>query len=298
MEYNNYLNTQKNFREKWVEFYSLPPNFNHTHFQTELTPLNGSIEFSLLTQSEKERFFLEYIKLVSEALVFFEQLLVLGVWAIEKRNKKRNFNIDSETLKALRQFTFEELYHSNGFRHFLSIHSEFNWNQNKIYADSKFLRKIISKVVLWSPSAVFLPGAKLEAFTLSYHKMIKKYYPSNRENSWIHLNHIHQIDEAHHLPLEFDLHDAIVDKVGAAKTLIGGILFVLIMQVALFIGSFKVVHYSFPKYSFLKKISWTLKMAKWAVRTTPAYSEARVITKRQFAIKRPKYGKLMSFIYW
>jgi hypothetical protein len=160
------------------------------------------------------------------------------------------------------------------------------------------MRIIISKVVIWSPSSVFLPGAKLEAFTLSYHKMIKKYYPNPRENSWIHLSQIHQIDETYHLPLEFSFHDSVIESVGVFKTLLGGMLFVLTLQLALMIGSFKVVHYSFPHYSFFKKLMWTGKMAKWAVRTTPSYADARIITKKQFALRKPRYGKIMSFIHW
>ena len=39
-------------------------------------------------------------------------------------------------------------------------------------------------------------------------------------------------------------------------------------------------------------------MARWAVRTTPAYPEARPITRQQFHNKKPKWGKILAFIYW
>lgn len=293
-EYSNYLNSQKDFRDKWNEYFALSPNFSIENFRPELTPLYGTPFYSKLTEEQRFRFFCEYIKLVAEALVFFEQLLMLGVWSFARSKKAK----PSEAQKALKQFAFEELYHSHGFRHFLWNHKIFNWEKNKIFADARITRKIISKIVIWSPACVFLPGAKLEAFTLSYHKMIKKYYSNNFENAWIHLNYIHQVDEAHHLPLEFDLHDQYVKDAGMLRTWIGSVLFVLAMQVALFNGSYRVINYSFPQKSVWKKIILTLKMARWAVRTNPAYKEARVITRRQFQLKKPLMGKAMSFIYW
>jgi hypothetical protein len=294
MEYTQYLNSQENFRDKWNEYFSLPPNFSSANYVDELAPLSNEKLFQNLSESEKKRFFLEYLKLVAEALIFFEQLLVFGV----RKSLNPKNNIDPQTKRALKHFAFEELYHSNGFRHFLFIHKEFNWEKNKIYADAKLLRKIISMIINFSPACVFLPGAKLEAFTLSYHRMIKKYYSDLRGNSWIHLNHIHQIDEAYHLPLEFELHDATIENMGVIRTWIGSILFVITMQIALAIGSYKVVNFSFPNFGFFKKIRFTLKMAKWAVRVTPAYKDARAITEKQFKLKKPKFGKYWSFIYW
>jgi hypothetical protein len=292
--YSSYLHHQENFRDKWREFQSSDMKFDSSHFIPELTPLYGSDVYDALSTEEKHRIFFEYLKLVGEALVLFEQILVYGVRALEKDFK----NISPEASASLKQFAFEELYHSQGFRHFLHANPVFNWDKNKIYADSRRLKNIIAFIIKKAPACVFLPGAKLEAFTLSYYRMIKKYYPDNRQNSWIHLNHIHQIDEAFHLPLEFDLHDSIFEQAGPVKTFFGTIAFVLIMQIALVIGSYKVVSYAFPEYSVFKKIRWMMKMARWAVRTTPAYQEARLMTKTQFEKKKPKWGRILSFIYW
>lgn len=292
--FQSFVNTQKNFRDKWIEFYTMADNFSDLHFVEELTPLFGTAEFEHLSKSERHRFFLEYIKFVAETLVLFEQILVFGAWNLLKKNKVKN----KETSVALNQFAKEELYHSNGFRHFLSSHQCFNWSEQKIFADAKVLRKIVCTIISISPAAIFLPGVKLEAFTLSYYKMIKKHYPDNRNNSWIHINHIHQLDEALHVPLEFDLHNSIIDDAGPIRTIIGELLFIIAMQFTLLLGSYKVVKYSFPHYGFFKKCLWTIKLAKWAVRTTPAYQEARMITKKQFQIKKPKYGNLLSFVYW
>jgi hypothetical protein len=292
--YSQYLNNQINFKAKWIEYYSLPPSFNGENFREGLTPLNNDKEFLKLTIEQRKKFFLEYIKFIAEALVFFEQLLVFG----SSKILKKKLNISEETNQSLKQFLVEELYHSAGYRHFLHIHSDFDWKNKKIYADARVLRKLITAIVNFSPAAVFLPGAKLEAFTLSYHKMISKHYPNNRENSWSHLNQIHQLDEAYHLPLEFELHNSIIEIEGPVKTIIGGILFVFVMQIALFLGSFRVISFSFEDFSFFKKLNWTLKMAKWAVRTMPAYKEARTMTRNMFLTKKPNYGKWMSFIYW
>lgn len=292
--YSSYLHHQVNFRDKWNLFHVSEMNFTNQHYIPELTPLFNTPEFEQLSLDKRHKLFFEYTKLVAEALVLFEQILVFGVWHLKKDVKY----LDLEAHKSLHQFAVEELYHSQGFRHFLHSHPVFDWSNKKIYADSKFLKKTIAFIIKQAPACIFLPGAKLEAFTLSYYRMIKKYYPDNRENSWVHLNHIHQIDEAFHLPLEFDLHDSLVEKAGPVKTMLGAIAFVLIMQVALVIGSFKVISNVFPEYNFTKKVRWMMKMAKWAVRTTPAYTEARQITKQQFQNKKPKWGKVLAFIYW
>ena len=174
----------------------------------------------------------------------------------------------------------------------------FNWKNKKIFANSKRLKNTIAFIIKKAPACVFLTGAKLEAFTLSYYRMIKKYYPNNFENSWIQINHIHQIDETFHLPLEFDLHDSFIQQSGVIRTILGTICFVLIMQVALIQGSYRVIDNVFPHFSFMKKLLWMIKMAKWAVRTSPAYQEARKMTKQQFKNKKPKFGRVLAFIYW
>ena len=70
------------------------------------------------------------------------------------------------------------------------------------------------------------------------------------------------------------------------------------VECLLAIGSYKVIRNVFPEFSFFKRIRWTMKMARWAVRTTPAYPEARPITRQQFHNKKPKWGKILAFIYW
>ncbi len=292
--FSSYLHHQENFREKWNSYQLSREIFDRSFYVPEITPLFGTQEFNQLSVDKRHKLFFEYIKLVSEAIVLFEQTLVYGVWSLKKEAKTLN----TEAQSSLRQFAIEELYHSRGFKHFLDANPEFMWKEKKIYADSRRLKNIIAFIIKKAPASVFLPGAKLEAFTLSYYRMIKKYYPESKQNSWVTLNHIHQIDEAFHLPLEFDLHDSLIEKSGALKTLIGTIFFVIIMQVALVQGSYKVINNVFPEYNFFKKVRWMMRMARWAVRTTPAYQEARYVTKQQFEKKKPKWGRFLSFIYW
>lgn len=286
--------TQVDFRVKWNNYYLLPSAFGIENYIEQLTPLSNLPEFKSFTELEKQRFFIEYLKLVSESLIFFEQILVLGAWDLLKKNDK----LLNETKAALKQFAVEELFHSQAFRHFLHIHPDFNWNQCKIYSDAKIIRKFIVRIIHFAPAAVFIPGAKLEAFTLCYYKMIKNFYPKQQENSWIHLNQLHQIDEAHHVALEFDLHNSIINRAGVMRTILGGALFIAVMQIALFKGAYLVVKRSFPNRSIIEKLGLTFKMAKWAVRTNVAYSDARIMTKKLFKSKRPKYGIFWKYIYW
>lgn len=292
--FSSYLQNQKMFKVKWIEFHNSKMIFDESHYVDELTPLYGSDIFFELSIQKRHRLFFEYTKLVAESLVLFEQVLVFGV----RHLRKEWGHLPKETSLSLHQFALEELYHSQGFRHFLYSNSVFEWKENKIFSDSRRLKNTIAFIIKMAPASIFLPGAKLEAFTLSYYRMIKKYYPSNMENSWIHLNHIHQIDEAFHLPLEFDLHDSLILQSGLVRTLFGTILFTLLMQVALVKGSYLVIRNTFPEFGFLKRLHWMLLMARWAVRTTPAYQEARQMTKQQFKKKKPKWGRLFAFVYW
>lgn len=292
--YSSYLHHQERFRDKWKIFQGSAMEFDEKHYVPELTPLFGTRDFDRLSLQDRHKLFFEYTKFVAEAFILFEQILLYGVWHLKKIAKK----IDPTAYRSLMHFANEELYHTQGFRHFLSSTHVLNWSNLKIYSDAYFLKNAIAFVIRLAPACIFLPGAKLEAFTLSYYRMIKKHYPNQEDNSWAQLNYYHHLDENFHLPLEFDLHDSIIDNAGLIRTLTGSIFFVLIMQVALIQGSYRLVANVFPQYGFIKKISWMLKMSIWAVRTTPAYKDARAITKQQFQKKKPKWGKVLAFIYW
>ena len=111
--FKSYLSHQVNFKEKWILFQNSKINFNKAHYIPELTPLFGTYEFTELSIDKRYQLFFEYTKLVAEALVLFEQTLVFGV-----RQLKTS---EIELKAAIHQFASEELYHSQGFRHFLIL---------------------------------------------------------------------------------------------------------------------------------------------------------------------------------
>ncbi len=300
MKFNNHFYSPNDqFKAKWSNFENSKINFNLDHFKEELVPFYGTKDFENFTREEKIQMFFEYIKFVSEAFLLFEQLII-----VSERSIRKNKNIPFEFKEKLWHIAQEEMYHSIGFKTFLNGSTQLNWKNHKIYYHTKIIRTSLCFIVKNFPTCLFLPGAKLEASSLGYYVELKKLYDSNHHNSWLELNAIHSQDEAHHVPMQFELHNDSILKLGALKTIVGSLLFFIALQLTLFLGIRQVVEYSFPqikgarRLTPLKKWILTVKMAHWSVRNNESYIAARRMTKRYFQSQKPKFGIFFKYITW
>jgi len=291
--FNSYIKDVNNFKKKWNDF-SLHPQMSLTDdaYRDELTPFYGLDTFNTLSSEVKHKLFYEYLKFLSEVQIYFEQIVVYAF-----RSLRQRYKLEEKDKVIVNKFIYEEVYHSLAFRDFLSSQKAFDWPTEYNVPKFKKLRSLMCLCIKLNPLAVTLPGAKLEAFTVEYSKLIKKVYKNNHENSWSLINHYHHIDESFHVGVEMHLYKKYIGTKSSILTLVSTLAFVLFLQIILFAGCRNIVKRSFPKMGRLKTILWTLKMGKWAVRDLPPYRKALTVTEANFKKYQPKYKNILKIIY-
>lgn len=292
--FQKFLDNQESWQDKWRQFENSPIEFSPSHFKDELTPFYGLPQYQKFNEEEKRRLFYGYIKLVAEAQIFLEQILIYGFYYFRnKRNRHEKLVQDS-----IEKLSCEELYHSQAFRKFLSEVPELNWPMHRIFPMPRWVRQTLAYVIKRAPLGMTLPGAKIEAFSMAYFKLLKRVYGKDEKNSWYLLNKYHHIDESFHVPLEFDLYNSSVFKSGPIKTLLSTLFFIVFLQYALLLGSWNLMSFSFPGKSFGNRVRLCFGFTKWAIRHMPAFEETRLHTKKLFHQKRPLFGQILSFMHW
>lgn len=292
--FSTFLGNAETWQTKWIDFRSKPINFGEKNYVEELTPFYGLPQFQNFSEEEKRILFFEYVKLVGEAQILLEQILIFGFFHYRKKRKA----YDDEVNQSMDKLSLEELYHSQAFRDFLSQVPELDWKGKPIYPKGTLLRKSFALLIKWAPLGMTLPGAKIEAFSLAYYKLLKKHYPSDLDNSWIELSYYHHQDEAFHVPLEFDIYNSTIIRSGAFKTLFSTLLFIVLLQWALLSASWRLIRHSFPRKSLGERLNLVRYFVKWAIRHMPAFEETRNHTRKLFKKKKPLFSNILSFMHW
>lgn len=293
--FNNFLKNREHWKEKWIGLKkSHIYNFSEKDFKDELTPFYDMPLYDSLSQERREKLFFEYIKLIAEAQILLEQILIFGFYHFRNKVKSHERNVQD----SIQKLSLEELYHSQAYRDFLSNIPQFNWPEQKVFPKHRPVRKFMAWLIRKAPLGMTLPGAKIEAFSLAYNKMLRNIYGSSSVNSWTVLNQYHQQDEAYHVPLEFDLYNATIQTAGPIKTLLSTLIFVSFLQYKLICGSWVVIARCFEDKNKIKRVRLTFLLAKWAIRHMPAYKETRIIARKFFRAKNPVFKRFLKFIYW
>lgn len=292
--FDNFLDNQNSWRDKWTHFESGPICFDESSYRDELTPFYGMAAFDSLSDEEKQKLFFGYIKLVAEAQIFLEQILIYGFYYFRNRRMLHRPVVQ----KSIEKLSCEELYHSQAFRTFLNEVPQLKWPQHKIFPMPRWVRHSLAFVIKRAPLGMTLPGAKIEAFSMAYYKLLRKVYGDDESNSWYLLNKYHHIDESLHVPLEFDLYNESIFKSGPLKTLLSTLFFILFLQYALLLGSWNLILFAFPNRGLSDQLRLCFHFTKWAIRYMPAFEETRLHTKKLFHQKRPLFGHILSFMHW
>lgn len=292
--FSTFLGNAETWQKKWNDFEAKPIKFGRENYVSELTPFYGLPQFEKFSDTEKEKLFFEYVKLVGEAQILLEQILIYGFFHYRKKRQV----YDDEVNESMDKLSLEELYHSQAFRDFLAGVPELEWKEKRIYPKGSLLRKAFAFLIKRAPLGMTLPGAKIEAFSLAYYKLLRKHYPHELDNSWIELSYYHHQDEAFHVPLEFDIYNSTIMRSGAIKTLIGTLLFISLLQWALLSASWRLIKHSFPNKSTFERIVLVRYFVKWAIRHMPAFEETRAHTKKLFKKKKPLFSNILSFMHW
>ena len=289
--YKQYLSDASDFRAKWRGYiHSEKSKLSSNDFRDELTPFSGQKIYQTFSTDKKLKLFYEYTKFVAESIIVLEQVLMYAFWFYRKRN-----TFDFDVKESMDKFCCEELYHSEGYRSFLRSQDVFHWPSEKLFLKNRFVINTICFVIKHAPLGITLPGAKLEAFSVSYYQMLKRVY-GKEENAWVYLNRIHHEDEIYHIPLEFDIYNSTLDKAGHVKSILSTFAFFIFLQVTLIGSSRQFIKRCFPEEGRLKRFKLTMGMAKWAVREMPAYKNGIKLTQQFFKKKKPKYTKIYKFL--
>ena len=291
-QFNNYLKNQSAFKEKWKDYISQPPNFDEKDRLDCLTPFYNTSDFDKLSEPKKDILFLNNVRFMAEALIVFEQVLLFGYYT--NRNKPRYAK--DEFSQPFAQFTFEELYHSIAFKHFLSSHKAIDAFPEPLLTDCHWLKNSFAFVVRNFPGSLYICSPRLEALALSYYNEIHQAYKGQKVNSWHRLHQLHYQDELYHIPLNYHFHESFIKEHGVFKTFIGSILFFLLIQIMLFKVTYQATSQSFPEKTTFGKIRWTFKFIKWAITIAEAHKGARGIMKTHIKKIKPSYGYIFSFL--
>ncbi len=289
--YKQYLSDKTDFRMKWKSYINsdkskLGPN----DFKDELTPFSGQEIYSSFSDEKKLKLFYEYTKFIAESIIVLEQVLMFAFW-----HYKKNHDFSEPINDSIDKFCNEELYHSEGYRSFLKSQDVFSWPEEKLFLKNKWVVLCITWVIKHAPLGITLPGAKLEAFSVSYYRYLKKIY-GDEENSWVELNRLHHEDEIFHIPLEFDIYNSTLDRAGHVKSIVSTFVFFIFLQVTLISSCTQYIKRCFPEKNSIQKFFLIIKMAKWAVREMPAYKDGIKLTQSFFKKKNPKYKSIFKFL--
>jgi hypothetical protein len=287
-----YLQNQSGYKKKWQEYLVEAPNLDLSHRVDALTPFSSTPDFSDLSEKNKDDLFINNVRLLAEALIVFEQILLLGfvVNRHKPENEKENFS------GPFRQFSFEELYHLMAFRNFLSKHEVFSRFPKPLLTDCHWIKNAFTLIVRNFPGALYICSPRLESQALSYYNEIKRAYAGHPDNSLLKLHRLHYQDEVFHIPLNYHFHNELIAKNGVVKTFLGSMLFIMLMQVMMLRATFETISQSFPEKSLFGKWKWTFKFIRWYLSVSESHKGSKNIMLNHINKINPRYKHLFSFL--
>ena len=257
-------------------------------------PLFGTSSDRDLSPEERQSLGKQFIKLNAEALILLEQALLLAMRSFRKRC------LDTNEEKGACKLAQEEYYHTRAFRSFLRREEDLEWRENSLFLfRNRRCRKWLAWIAKTVPLSLCLPGAKIEAFSLSYSQFIREAFGGWEANSWAKIQHLHVLDEAQHVPVQFAFYRKAFPRGLKGLLVVAGTLcFIGILQVLLLTGNWRMVRNAMPKRSRLARLRWTLRTARWCVRDFPPYATALPRIRRYLQEDGMPYGKFFSFMTW
>lgn len=279
---------------RWADFKNVSGDSIEGYaFIPELTPFYNTPYYSLLTAEEKSKFFHAFMQFNAEAIILLELTLYEGIKSTLKNHSQEDIRLASD--KMVR----EEKDHTKAYLKFLKYSCPHFPKISFLLRRNGLIKNVLTFFARNQPLTLTIPGAKFEAYSVFYSHEISE-YQDPQKNYWAQLNHLHMLDETHHVNFEFDLYHEEMTKLNSLQRfflLISTFVFILAMQVVFLIGCYRMVHYSKVNLTGLEKIKWTLGLGKWVLREFPAYKKTRSFIKKQFESRNPILGKYFSIIY-
>lgn len=285
-----YLKRENSFKIKWLDYFERRDlQMKEDFYFPELSLFFGSEKFNQLTDEEKKASFRQFVFFFAELQIYLEKLVVYGFYKF----RKHEHIIGDDIKRTMRLLAREELYHTQGYTHFLRQQNE----PDHLLLDNKLLRFLGAFALKLNPLVITMVAAKFESFSQPYLQQLQKSIHDS-QNGWYQINKIHMEDEIFHVPLQFDIYNASVKNFGYLRTLIPMLLLYLAFQFVLLIGASKMVNKTFIERNFFKRnfiIYPTLLV--WCSRQNETIQKARKIMKHYCKKKNPFYQKTLKFLY-
>lgn len=279
---------------RWSDFKKISGESIKTYdFIPELTPFYNTPLFSHLTNSEKNNFFHSFMQFNAEAIILLELTLYEGIKSTFKTHNQEDIRMAS--VKMLH----EEKDHTKAYLKFLKYSCPDFPKTSFILRRNRLIKNTLTFFARKLPITLTIPGAKFEAYSVFYSQEVSQ-HQSPQTNYWAQLNHLHMLDETHHVNFEFDLyHEEMTNQNSLERffLLAATFVFILVMQVVFLIGCYRMVNYSKANLNPIERWKWTLGLGEWVLREFPPYKKTRVFIKKQFENRNPILGKYFSIIY-
>jgi hypothetical protein len=273
--------------ERWRAFAQEPHRPLADRVVDELIPLYGTREFGELSSGEKRRLYFYFIQWVAEFFIVLEGSLLIA------------FRTLPENAKAGRILE-EERLHSRAFRRFLKNEKCLGYPGRQVFLHRHpIAQRILTAVFRRFPLSMTIPGAKIEAYSIAYGKLLKQVHGSADADTWTKLNWLHLLDEAHHVPFEFDLYNEEFAKLGLGGRLgsVAGIwVFYLFLQWILICGCFRMAWTSLEPSNFWRKLRLSAQTLYWASYEFQPSRHMRSVAMACYREKSPRWRRLIWFV--
>jgi hypothetical protein len=275
--------------EKWTNLgFDRYPRFCDSAPVDSLIPFFGSETFDELCESEKKNLYIEYAKLHAEMFIYleyqFSEKLIGGF---------KGEGLDEKNHEALVHLVEEEYFHTNGFKQFLAYE---NLNGDDYIISSKWIFTLTTLLMKLSPACVLISGAKAESYSLGYAKDLKKAYGDWKSNTWTHINHLHYLDEVHHVPFQFEIYADYLKDGGLIKSLralLSVVGMISLVQVIVVKSAFLLMRKCMPERSFFSRMKLMFKLVGWTLRN----HAPTLFSQKQFGHLIKKYQVRFGSFY-
>jgi len=277
--------------QRWKEFEHEPFKslLSTSQIPAPFIPLNGTRHFSKLSGEEQKRFYLNFVKFTAEFFIVLEILLYVAF-----RRLRQN--------SLAQRLVGEENLHSRAFRRYLHQEKALHWKEKPVVLKrNPWLTSFMIRLVRRIPISIALPGAKIEAYSVYYGKLLKQEFGSIDANSWVKLNWLHLLDEAHHVGFEFDIFNEVFSQesfFGKIRAIVGTLIFYLYLQWTLTTGCWIAMKQSLDTDSSLvRKFRIFGPLLLWASFDFPPAQQMRASIRDYYKKKRPRWGSLL-WVLW
>ncbi|WP_413289279.1 hypothetical protein [Bdellovibrio sp. HCB337] len=288
----SYLKRQEHSLDKWYVFMNenLRQNFQELTYEEGLTPFFGAEDWNDWTPDQRKKLFQRFCQFNAEALMAFEQCFMYA--SVQPATLIQ----DETERKAFFHFVREEFLHTKAFRCYLRAEKAFNFPQDSVFIHRCHrLKNNFAWILKREPFAIIIPGAKSEAYSLFYSKLLERVYKT-KTNSFTELNTLHSKDEVFHVQFDYNFVDSLVKNWSLWRQwrfIFYSFLMILNIQFIVILGFMNILKEVAPEKGFFKRTYTMMRFFRWTLWHFVPYQQTR--TNLQATYKQRKHFMYLLF---